>query len=56
VAVTARTGEAEMRIARSFGCSAFIGKPFLPEDLLSVVRKLMPVTSDGSARSGSRTE
>jgi len=42
IAVTARSGDAEVRIAANFGCSAFISKPFLPEDLLSVVKKLMP--------------
>ncbi|MCC7448016.1 MAG: response regulator [Anaerolineae bacterium] len=42
IAVTARSGDAEVRIAANFGCSAFISKPFLPEDLLSVVQKLMP--------------
>jgi CheY-like chemotaxis protein len=42
VAVTARTGEAEMRIAKGFGCSAFISKPFDPQHLLTVVGKFVP--------------
>jgi CheY-like chemotaxis protein len=44
VAVTARTGENEMRTAKSYGCSAFIGKPFLPEDLLAVVQRFVPIS------------
>jgi two-component system, cell cycle response regulator DivK len=43
VAVTARTSDQEMRVAKSFGCSAFIGKPFLPEELLRVVQSLYPL-------------
>ena len=42
VAVTARTGEAEARIAQRFGMSAFISKPFLPEHLLAVVGQFVP--------------
>ncbi len=40
VAVTARTGHMEMKIAERFGCSAFIGKPFTPEQLIKVVQQL----------------
>jgi two-component system, cell cycle response regulator DivK len=38
VAVTARTGSTDMRMAAQFGCSAFVGKPFLPETLVNVVK------------------
>lgn len=40
VAFTARTGTREMYLAKGFGCDAFIGKPFEPEELLTVVRSL----------------
>ena len=42
VAVTARTGHMEMAIAERFGCSAFISKPYTPDHLLEVPRKLLP--------------
>ncbi len=41
VAVTARTDQHEIRVAAAFGCAAFISKPFLPADLLSVVQRLI---------------
>jgi DNA-binding response OmpR family regulator len=41
VAVTARTGDQEMYIARHFGCDAFISKPFAPEHLLGVVKQCL---------------
>jgi DNA-binding response OmpR family regulator len=41
VALTARTGEREMRLAAHFGCVAFVGKPFVPEELLKLVRSLV---------------
>lgn len=41
VAVTARTGEHEMKMAKKFGCTAFVSKPFLPEDLLKLVKELL---------------
>jgi len=41
VAVTARTGDKEKRIAERFGCTGFISKPFKPSRLLSVVQNLM---------------
>ena len=37
IAVTARVGVAEIQIAEIYGCQAFISKPFLPEELLSIV-------------------
>src|SRR5262249_42587379 len=42
VAVTAQTGDSEMRIAMRFGCSAFVSKPFTPEQLLDVIAALIP--------------
>jgi CheY-like chemotaxis protein len=45
IAVTARTGEAEARIAQRFGMSAFVSKPFLPEHLLAVVGQFVPAPS-----------
>ncbi len=41
VAITARANDMEMRMARHFGLSAFIGKPFMPEQLLNVVNSLL---------------
>jgi CheY-like chemotaxis protein len=41
VAVTARTGHMEMKVAERFGCAAFIGKPFTPERLIGVVQQLL---------------
>jgi two-component system response regulator len=41
IAVTARSGEEEMKIAAHFGCAAFVSKPFLPEDLLAVIRGVL---------------
>lgn len=42
VACTARTGEHEVTMAQRFGCSAFLRKPFTPDELLDVVRRYMP--------------
>jgi DNA-binding response OmpR family regulator len=41
VAVTARTGDAEVYMAKSVGCDAFVSKPFVPEELLKLVTDLM---------------
>jgi two-component system, OmpR family, phosphate regulon response regulator PhoB len=43
VAVTARSGEAEARLAKRFGMTGFISKPFMPQDLLDVVAQYVPV-------------
>jgi CheY-like chemotaxis protein len=53
VALTARTGEREMHQAELFGCTAFVSKPFPPEELLTLVRQLIPhlITEPDSARS-----
>jgi len=37
IAVTARVSGMEMQIAEGLGCAAFIGKPFLPDELVKVV-------------------
>jgi CheY-like chemotaxis protein len=42
VALTARTGEKEMRLAEMYGCSAFVSKPFPPEELIALVKRLVP--------------
>ena len=41
-AVTARTGPGEMQLAERFGCAAFLGKPFTPDNLIDMVRQLLP--------------
>ncbi len=41
VAVTARTGDIEMRVAEKFGCAAFVSKPFLPDALVTLVQNLI---------------
>lgn len=41
VAVTARTGDGEMQVARAMGCDAFVPKPFVPEELLALVQELI---------------
>jgi CheY-like chemotaxis protein len=47
VALTARTGENEVFLAQKFGCTAFVSKPFKPEDLLSLIRELVPQFAEG---------
>jgi CheY-like chemotaxis protein len=41
-ALTARTGDVEKQLAQRFGCSAFISKPFEPEEFLQIVKSLVP--------------
>ena len=41
VAVTARAGVAEMRMAEQFGCDGFVSKPFMPDELLHVVEQVL---------------
>jgi CheY-like chemotaxis protein len=55
VALTARTGEREMHQAELFGCTAFVSKPFPPEELLTLVRQLIPqlITESNPTLSGS---
>jgi hypothetical protein len=33
-----------MRIAERLGCAAFVGKPFLPDDLVSLVKDMLRTT------------
>lgn len=42
IACTARVGTIEARLAEQFGCSAFLRKPFTPEDLLTLVQRFVP--------------
>jgi CheY-like chemotaxis protein len=42
VACTARVGRNEARLAERYGCSAFLGKPFAPEDLLTLTERVLP--------------
>jgi CheY-like chemotaxis protein len=57
VACTARAGDHEIRMAAGFGCSAFLSKPFAPEELLGLVKKLLeksppsPVSATSSTTS-----
>jgi CheY-like chemotaxis protein len=41
VALTARVGDVDKRIAKRFGCAGFIGKPFTSDELLNVIQKLV---------------
>ncbi len=52
VACTARTGEYESRMAANFGCSAFLSKPFSPDDLLGLVKKMLKNSPDTSTDKG----
>ncbi|MBE0689544.1 MAG: response regulator [Anaerolineae bacterium] len=42
IACSARTGEQEVALAYRFGCSAFLRKPFTPNELLDIVRRYVP--------------
>ncbi|HEX2906791.1 MAG TPA: response regulator [Phototrophicaceae bacterium] len=42
VAVTARNTAVDRQLAKSFGFDAFVGKPFEPEELLQIVKTLLP--------------
>jgi CheY-like chemotaxis protein len=53
VALTARTGETEMRIAQKFGCTAFVSKPFVPEELLALIKSLVPTLDSSLSNSPS---
>jgi two-component system cell cycle response regulator DivK len=45
VALTARAGANEEKLAKKFGCTDFVSKPFVPEELLKLVQRLVE-TSD----------
>jgi CheY-like chemotaxis protein len=46
IAVTARAGVTEMRQAERFGYSGFVGKPFMPDDLLNVIGQILQIGAD----------
>jgi CheY-like chemotaxis protein len=41
-ALTARSGSKEVFMAERFGCSAFISKPFAPDEFLRIIKQLVP--------------
>jgi DNA-binding response OmpR family regulator len=43
IAVTARTGSLEETLAERFGCSAYVKKPFDPQEFLNVVMRFIKV-------------
>jgi DNA-binding response OmpR family regulator len=45
IAVTARTGVAEMRLAEELGCDGFVSKPFMPDELLQVIGQVLEKSS-----------
>src|SRR5258706_11222699 len=49
VALTARTGDHEIRMAMSFGCTAFVSKPFVPEQFLDLIKSLVPIPNHESS-------
>lgn len=49
IAVTARTGDAERRVAEYFGWNGFVSKPFQPERLLNVIQRLLDQRSTYSS-------
>ncbi len=42
IAVTVQADEESIKLAKGFGCNAFLAKPFLPEDLLTLVQHFLP--------------
>ncbi len=49
VAVTARAGLAEMRLAEESGFDGFVSKPFLPDELLQVVGQALRPGEGGAS-------
>ena len=43
---TARLGKTEVQLATRFGCSAFISKPFVPDEFLNTIKMLVPSLSE----------
>lgn len=43
IAVTARTGILEETLAARFGCSAYVKKPFDPQEFVSIVLKFLKI-------------
>ncbi len=52
VALTARTGDSDKQTAEKLGCAAFVGKPFLPDELVMLVRQLLPPGSRTTQTTG----
>ena len=52
VALTARTGDSDKQTAEKLGCAAFVGKPFLPDELVMLVRQLLPPGSHTTQTTG----
>jgi CheY-like chemotaxis protein len=42
VAVTAHVGKSEERLAKHFGCTAFVGKPIVDDEFLTLIQRLLP--------------
>jgi CheY-like chemotaxis protein len=49
VAITARTGESEERIAQKFGCAAFVSKPFVPDEFIQLIKSLVKASDSQTA-------
>ncbi len=47
VAVTAHNDESDVRMSRQLGCAGYVSKPFSPDDLLALVRQLLPAQDEG---------
>ncbi len=45
IAVTVQADEESVKLAKGFGCNAFLAKPFLPEDLINLVGHFLPQAS-----------
>ncbi len=41
IVCTARVGNVEAKLAKQYGCSAFLSKPFAPENLLTLVHQFV---------------
>lgn len=46
IAVTVQADEESIKLAKGFGCNAFLAKPFLPEDLLKLVEHFLPTQNN----------
>jgi CheY-like chemotaxis protein len=44
VAVTAHNTDVERQLAKRFGCSAFVSKPFDPQEFLTLVKQILAKT------------
>ncbi|MBN1681741.1 MAG: response regulator transcription factor [Anaerolineae bacterium] len=48
IAVTVQADDESIKLAKGFGCNAFLAKPFLPEDLLNLVDHFLPNSTASS--------